>query len=131
MKRLMDYIIESLDAPAAIEMTGGEQILDFIHVDDISRFLIYVIQNHCSFCMLEKNGEDFHLGTGRGTTVREVAKIIESVSKRRCNINWGARAYRDRDTMYAVAPIAKNIELIQWKAQIELKVGIERYLNKQ
>ena len=50
-------------APAAIEMTGGEQILDFIHVDDISRFLIYVIQNHCSFCMLEKNGEDFHLGT--------------------------------------------------------------------
>ena len=33
--------------------------------------------------------------------------------------------------MYAVAPIAKNIELIQWKAQIELKVGIERYLNKQ
>ena len=124
-------IIESLDAPAAIEMTGGEQILDFIHVDDISRFLIYVIQNHCSFCMLEKNGEDFHLGTGRGTTVREVAKIIESVSKRRCNINWGARAYRDRDTMYAVAPIAKNIELIQWKAQIELKVGIERYLNKQ
>lgn len=84
-----------------------------------------------STCMLEKNGEDFHLGTGRGTTVREVAKIIESVSKRRCNINWGARAYRDRDTMYAVAPIAKNIELIQWKAQIELKVGIERYLNKQ
>ena len=131
VKRLMYYIIESLDAPAAIEMTGGEQILDFIQVDDISRFLIYVIQNHCSFCMLEKNGEDFHLGTGRGTTVREVAKIIESVSKRRCNINWGARAYRDRDTMYAVAPIAKNIELIQWKAQIELKVGIERYLNKQ
>ena len=114
-----------------IEMTAGEQILDFIHVDDISRFLIYVILNHSSFCMLEKNGEDFHLGTGRGTTVREVAKIIESVSKRRCNINWGARAYRDRDTMYAVAPIAKNIELIQWKAQIELKVGIERYLNKR
>ena len=63
VKRLMDYIIESLDAPAAIEMTGGEQILDFFHVYDISRFLIYVIQNHCSFCMLEKNGEDFHLGT--------------------------------------------------------------------
>ena len=80
--------------------------------------------------MLEKNGEDFHLGTGRGTTVREVAKIIESVSKRRCNINWGARAYRDRDTMYAVAPIAKNIELIQWKAQIELK-SRNRTLFKQ
>lgn len=129
VKRLMDYIIESLDVPEAIAMTAGEQILDFIHVDDISRFFIYVIQNHSLFCMLEKNGEDFHLGTGQGTTIREVAKIVESVSKRRCNINWGGRLYRERDTMYAVASIARNIELIQWKAQIELKAGIERYFD--
>lgn len=129
VKRLMDYIIESLDAPEAVAMTAGEQILDFIHVDDISQFLIYVIRNYSIFCNLEKNGENFHLGTGRGTTVKEVAKIVESVSKRRCNINWGDRPYRDQDTMYSVAPIAKNIELTQWKAQIDLKAGIERYLN--
>lgn len=39
VKRLMDYIKESMDAENPIDMTLGEQILDFIHVDDIAGFL--------------------------------------------------------------------------------------------
>lgn len=124
VKRIMDYIYESMDSDVPIAMTAGEQVLDFIHVDDVASFFTYVVKNVSLFCMLEKNGEEFHLGTGRGTTIKEVASLMETLFGNKCNINWGGRKYRDRDIMYAVAPIAKNLTLIGWKANISLRNGI-------
>jgi len=122
VKRLMDYIKESMDSEMPVDMTMGEQVLDFIHVDDIADFFIHVLLN------LEKvlsvpNATNFHLGTGRGTSIRELAEIIENKYGKRCNINWGGRPYRERDIMYAVAPIAKNVPLIGWKAKITINEG--------
>ena len=55
---------------------------------------------------------------------------MEQVYGKPCHINWGGRPYRDRDTMYAVAPIAKNMALLNWKAKISLKEGIEKMKNQ-
>ena len=81
VKRIMDYIYESMDSDVPIAMTAGEQVLDFIHVDDVASFFTYVVKNVSLFCMLEKNGEEFHLGTGRGTTIKEVASLMDEVVK--------------------------------------------------
>ena len=40
------------------------------------------------------NGTDFHLGTGRGISIRELAEMIEGEYGKKCNINWGGRPYR-------------------------------------
>ena len=123
VKRLMDYIIESLDAETPIDMTAGEQILDFTHVDDLAGFYVHILQNKDLFYSLD-NGEEFHVGTGKGTTIRELVSIVEQVFQRKCNINFGGRPYRERDTMHAVAPIAKNLNLVNWRAQISLLEGV-------
>ena len=128
IKRLMDYIIESIDSVEAIDMTKGEQMLDFIHVDDVASFFVHVIQNIDKYQQLQ-NGEDFHLGTGRCISVRELAFIVEKVTGKHCNINWGGRPYRERDTMYAAAPIAKNLELTGWHADIKIEQGISNYIR--
>lgn len=130
VKRIMDFIKESMDNENPVDMTMGEQILDFIHIDDIIKFYIYVIDHIQSICNLGKNGEDFHLGTGRGTSIRDVAAIMEHLSGKKCNINWGGRPYRDRDIMYAVAPIAKTYFLTGWKAEISITEGIKIMLEK-
>lgn len=122
VKRLMDYMKESMDADNPIDMTLGEQVLDFIHVDDIAGFFTHVLLNFNKALSLP-NATDFHLGTGRGTSVRELAEIIERKYGKKCNINWGGRPYRERDTMYAVAPIAKNMPLIGWEAKISIQEG--------
>lgn len=124
VKRIMDYIRESMDSEIPVDMTAGEQVLDFIHVDDIAGFYAYVVGNKQEFYRLERNGEEFHLGTGRGTSLREAAAIMEEISGKRCNVNWGGRPYRDRDTMHAVAPIAKNLSLTGWRAKIGIREGI-------
>ena len=56
--------------------------------------------------------------------------MMEHVYGKKCNIHWGGRPYRDRDTMHAVAPIAKNISMLEWKAKISLKYGILKMKNQ-
>ena len=128
IKRLMDYILESMDSLEPVDMTAGEQILDFTHVNDLCDFYVHVV-THLDDLEYVKNGENFHIGTGKGTSIRELAAMMEDVYGKKCNINWGGRLYRDRDTMHAVAPIAKNIELLHWKARIKLKDGIIKMKN--
>ena len=119
VKRLLDYIYESLDAPEPVNMTGGEQVLDFVHVSDVASFFVQSIVNFERFIKLN-NGENIHLGTGIGHTIREVASVIENKTGKKANINWGALPYRERDIMYAVAPVGKNYDKIGWKANINI-----------
>ena len=123
VKRLIDYIIESLDASGSIDMTAGEQILDFTHINDLSGFYVHILKQLDLFCSFG-NGEEFHIGTGKGTSVKELVAIIEKVYDKKCSINMGGRPYRDRDIMYAVAPIAKNMDLVNWRTQIDIEHGI-------
>ena len=124
VKRLMDFIKESLDSPVKVDMTPGEQVLDFINVDDIAGFFVYTVMNAEKFYHLRNNGDEFYLGTGKGTSIRELASMIEKKYNKRCNINWGGLSYRERDIMYAVAPIEKNDKSIGWKALVDLFDGI-------
>jgi CDP-paratose synthetase len=126
-KKLIDYIKDSLDAKEPVAMTKGEQILDFIHIQDVVSFLSIIFEKIEKFQSF-KNGEEFHLGTGKGTQVKELAKMIETKFNKKCNVYWGGLPYRALDTMHAVAPIAKNIELLNWKASVSIEEGIENLI---
>lgn len=127
-KRVMDYMLDAMDSSEPVDMTPGEQLLDFIHVDDVSSFYIYILKHFDTFLRLEQ-GEEFHLGTGIGTSLKQVAGMIERQSGKKLHIRWGGCPYRERDVMYAVAPIAKNMELVGWKASINLECGIKMFLE--
>lgn len=122
VKRLIDYLKESMEAETPVDMTLGEQVLDFIHVNDIADFFTHVLKN-MDRALSVPNGTDFHLGTGRGTSIRELAGIMERKYGKKCNVHWGGRPYRERDIMYAVAPIAKNMPLMGWKAKVGIDEG--------
>ena len=59
----------------------------------------------------------------------DVRRLVERVFGQPCNINFGGRPYRERDTMHAVAPIAKNLNLAKWRAAISLEQGITMMKN--
>lgn len=124
-KKLIDYIIESTASETPVDMTLGEQILDFTHVEDVAGLFIHIMQNLNLFENIP-NGEEFHVGTGKGTSPRELAALVEKEFGRKCNINWGGRPYRPMDTMHSVAPIAKNLELLHWRAEISVEEGVRR-----
>lgn len=42
----------------------------------------------------------------------------------------GAFPYRTNDTMYAVAPIASNITILNWRNKIDVMNGLSIYLRE-
>lgn len=120
-KKVIDYLIDTLNSTKPIDFSLGEQVLDFIHVDDIADFFISLFSQ---INKIENKYIQFHLGTGIGHSIREVGTIIEKVFDKKINANWGGLPYRKLDPMHAVAPIGKNLEILGWKAKIELENGI-------
>jgi nucleoside-diphosphate-sugar epimerase len=123
-KKVIDYIIDSLDSEVPIEMTSGEQILDFVHIDDLTDFYIYCIKNY----ELLSDEVDYHVGTGIGTTIRELAALIEKKTDKRANIAWGTKKYRKLDIMKAIAP-PESIKSLSWFPKIDLDQGLSRLLK--
>lgn len=124
VKRVVDYLKESLGSDVPIKMTRGQQVLDFIHIDDVADFFVYIIKNMNLILELEKNRRVFFLGTGVGNSIKQCARLIEDKYEQRCNIEWGAIPYGKRDIMHAVAPLSRNSESIKWKASTKLADGI-------
>jgi len=125
--KIIDIIYKSFFEKQPTSMSGGMQILDFVHIDDVVAFYCMLVDK----CATSKeNWNDFHLGTGAGNTLREVSKLMADKLGLTENINWGVLPYRARDTMHAVAPIAKMANQFGWSPVIDLKTGIEKYLLK-
>jgi len=122
-KKVIDYIKDSFEKE--IDMSPGEQILDFIHIDDVCDFIKTLILNNKEI----PNGIDFFLGTGKGTSIRELSILIENIYKKKTNINWGQLSYRERDVMHAVASIGNNIEYLNWKSKISLEEGFYKIMS--
>ncbi len=127
VKRILDYMLEALEAPKPVGMTAGHQILDFIHVEDVCAFYASTISEPERYQNLEQ-GKEFHLGTGLGHSLREVANMIETITGKGLNISWGKIPYRDLDIMYAVAPISGNENM--WSAKINLNEGLAKYMKQ-
>lgn len=126
-KKVIDYLLESLNTKEMIDMTPGEQKLDFIHIDDITSFYIYLINN------LDKINElyiEFKLGTGVGTSIKELATKIENITGKKTNINWGGKPYRKTDIMKAIAN-TKNLDLINWSSKITIEEGLKKIIEEQ
>ncbi|MFA6878747.1 MAG: NAD(P)-dependent oxidoreductase [Bacteroidales bacterium] len=121
-KKVIDYMADAMNAKAQVAFSKGEQILDFIHVDDIADFYLNLLKK---IDLLNEPFEEFHLGTGEGHSIREVAQIMEDVFGKKINANWGGLPYRKFDIMHAIAPVKKNMDVLGWMAKIDIRRGME------
>jgi nucleoside-diphosphate-sugar epimerase len=124
-KKIIDHIYDSLGNPNATDLSLGEQVLDFIHISDITSYYSFVVDN----CENYPEKSEFQLGTGEGVSIRQLARLLEEKTQMTANINWGGRPYRESDIMHS---IAHNTELvIQWEPKISLSEGLDIYIAKK
>lgn len=126
-KKIIDIIYDSTINSNPIDLSPGEQILDFIHIDDVTNFYMMLIKNINE--LPEKS--NIMLGTGVGHTLKQVAAIIEEVTCQKANINWGAKQYRNSDIMYAVADISTAFNMLKWKPKLSFNAGVIEYINNK
>ena len=126
-KKLIDHIFQSTQNIKPINMSPGEQVLDLIHIVDVVEFYNELIKN---IKKIKDNYTELQLGTSIGTTPKKLAATIESILKKKTNINWGGIPYRHRDTMYSVADISRTCSFLKWKPKITLEKGVEMYIKQ-
>jgi UDP-glucose 4-epimerase len=111
---LVPLVLQAIKVGGKVSVFGsdydtpdGTCIRDYIHVNDLA-------EAHC--LALEKlrdyNGV-LNLGTGIGTSIKEIIKIAEGVSGKKCSVEYCTR--RAGDTAKLVAANAKVYDTLGWK----------------
>ena len=90
----------------------GEQVRDFVYVDDVVDALIFSGMHSDNFTA--------NVGTGQGTTVNELCKLFGGQLE---NVDY--KEEREGDPSYSVADVSV-LEDLGWKAEYDIKSGIKK-----
>ena len=87
-EKFLEWAIQQIAVKksAEIALTTGDQIRDFIFIDDVVEAFISVIENINS---LKIGFHEYEVGTGVGVSVSAVVKLIKSLSNSPTKLNFG------------------------------------------
>jgi len=106
------YVIQQcLKNVPQLELTPGEQMRDFIHVEDAVSAYVLLLEKAC------QQGDrylEYELGTGKVTSIREYVEMVKRLTGADTELKFGARAYREDEIMHSVANIEPLVKL-GWK----------------
>lgn len=124
--KIIDLIYDSIYSNIPLDLSPGEQVLDFIHIEDVADFYVTLVDNYSKL----PDKSNFQLGTGTGTNLKQLAHYIEEATRKQTKINWGGKSYRPSDVMYAVADTGTTRRYFSWQAKIPIRKGILDQINK-
>jgi len=120
--RLIPQVINACLKGDSINLSPGEQVRDFCHVDDFINIIFKCFENE------KVNGEIFNVGSGQAIKIKEVALRIRSIIGKG-ELNFGAYKYRNHESMFLVADISKSKEILNWLPKVSLKKGLSETIN--
>lgn len=121
VERFIPQIIKSAINGKKIETTYGEQIRDFCFIDDLVEGILLALHSE------KANGQILNIASGKEVEIRSVVDYI--ARKFNGDVEFGARPYRENESMYQVADVLKMNELLGWKAKTPFEVGIDRTIE--
>jgi UDP-glucose 4-epimerase len=113
---LIQYLIKEMLNNNEINVTKGEQVWDYLFIDDISLMLIKL--------MNAKGIGIANLGSGQPIQVRDLIEKIKALTFSKSIINFGAIPYRHDQVMYMSANIKKLSNHLQWQPQTNIEEGL-------
>jgi CDP-paratose synthetase len=125
--KILDLLLNSIDSDDAIPISEGQQVLDFIHRNDVARIYKLILKSE-DYRVLDQRS--FDCCTGIGRSIRSVAKLVEETSGHKCNLDWGKVSYREQDIMYAVGDPGDAFNILRWKPIFTLEDTIRASLGK-
>lgn len=109
-------------------MSPGDQIIDIVFIDDVvSAYmrLIDLLQLDSNSII---NGSEYAVSSSKRYSLRNLAKVFESVAGKQLPIVWGGREYRKREVMN---PWTKGRPVPGWRAKVSLEEGIKKVIEDE
>jgi nucleoside-diphosphate-sugar epimerase len=114
--RLVPSVVRSLLHGEPVATSGGEQLRDFMHVDDMAGALVALLDSPVV--------GDVNIGSGVGVTVGEVVDRIVQLVGRPELVRRGSLAMRPGEPHRLVADIARLREEVGYSPRIALADGL-------
>lgn len=124
-QKFFQTLKKAMRSEDVIDMTYGEQEVDFVHINDVLNAYLKAVDRICT--LSPKTSEIFAVRTNQSRKLKEVIAIFEEIISKNLKVNYGQIPYRCREMM---SPWTNAGELPGWKAEIDLYEGIRRFLEK-
>jgi len=112
-------VIETLRRGEKFAMTAGEQVRDFIFIDDLVSVYLAAGAAGTGF------GGIFNIGSGETCSIRDLAMKIGRLMGREKLLEIGARPYRPAEIMDYRVDFSKAVKAFGWKPETGLERGLQ------
>lgn len=121
--KLLNILRKRAETGEVTAVSPGGQILDMVHIDDVSRAYERAYE-------YLRSHEDLINGiygvfSGETHSLKEIIQIYEQTSGRTFHLDWGAKPYKDREVM---KPYNGYVKLPNWEPSINLIEGFQRFV---
>ena len=117
-RRLMPVIIRALLHGRPAPLTPGEQVRDFLHVEDVAAAVCAVARSRLTGAV--------NIGSAQPVTVRQIARKIGELMNRPDLIQLGAVPYDTADPMKILADNSRLRQNTAWMPRFDLDSGLRQ-----
>jgi UDP-glucose 4-epimerase len=113
-------LVSALAKNQDFEMTLGEQIWNYLHVDDCARAIIYLLEN-------DNETGIVNVAHPESITLRNIADIIHRNIATSGRIKFGSLPYRPSEPM-SLLPAIHKLNRLGWRPEKDLEEGIREFI---
>jgi UDP-glucose 4-epimerase len=121
-RSLVPSVILSALRGEELAMTSGEQVRDFVYVEDIVDAYLLAAASPLS------SGKTFNLCSGEGVSLRALVQKIESVAGA-LRVRFGSRPYRRGEQMNLIGDNSLARQTFGWEPTVDLEEGLRRTIQ--
>lgn len=120
--RLIPYVIKNALNGNSFKVSSGEQLRDFLYIDDAVDVIFKALTNH------DINGEIINIGSGEPVSVKNVVqKIVKIIGSGKPL--YGSQIIRKGAAINLYPNIEKSRNLLKWKPKFNLDDGLKEYIQ--
>jgi len=119
-RRVVPALIHSLLKAEPFAATLGEQVRDYLHVEDVAAALWSLTEKRASGV--------FNISSGVPVTMRQLMEIIGDILGRTDLIQFGALPYRDWEPMF-ICGTNQRLRTLGWLPRYTLREGLEQMVR--
>ena len=118
-KKIFYYINKAIKENSKLDLTGGKQMLNILHINDVID--AYAISINRIFQEREKAYEEYNVRSMHNISLKDLVYKYLEFTGANIEINWGAKPYRNREVML---PYDKGKILPGWSQNISIEDGL-------
>jgi CDP-paratose synthetase len=123
--KLTTHVIEACcNNELRLALTQGEQIRDFIHINDVVLAYDSILEHHGDFATSDK----IEVGSGEGVTLRSFVELTKKLAGASTLLDFGAVPYRANEAMLCVADTTR-LRSLNWRPKVPLVNGIKNTID--